>query len=372
MISITHHCAVLGSPISHSLSPLLHEAAYKALGLDDWAYNRQEVTQADLPAFVQSLDPSWVGLSLTMPLKQAIVPYGQAQDPWAKRLRVANTAVFDWGSASQETQGQAAIRLYNTDVAGIALAFRHAWQVQQASGLGLASRPLRAGGTAVILGNGNTAQSALAALASLQAGASETLPGSPKQGDPTDSSSGAQGADVRPWRLVLAARHPDSHPDILDLAGDYRHVMDLNTVALHDEALTGLLADADVVISTLPAHAADSVAESLAASGHHLSGSLLDVAYDPRPSLLNRVWDEGGGLSIGGEEMLLYQALIQLLVMLGPRLPEVDRNIDQATGAAAVAAIGPDLKTAFQMPYLSDRLVAAVEQSMRAAIQEAL
>ena len=75
-------CAVLGSPIGHSLSPVLHRAAYAALGLD-WTYDRVEVTVAELPAFVAGLDASWRGLSLTMPLKAAALSLGEV-DPVAE------------------------------------------------------------------------------------------------------------------------------------------------------------------------------------------------------------------------------------------------------------------------------------------------
>lgn len=96
MTVIAHRCAVLGKPIAHSLSPVLHNAAYKALGLDDWAYERHEVGESDLDGFLKGLDPTWRGLSLTMPLKKTIQPYGTPSNMWAQRLKVANTAIFDW------------------------------------------------------------------------------------------------------------------------------------------------------------------------------------------------------------------------------------------------------------------------------------
>ncbi|MCZ9343683.1 shikimate dehydrogenase, partial [Streptomyces sp. TRM76130] len=66
--------AVLGSPIAHSLSPVLHRAAYAALGLAGWTYDRFDVDEAALPGFVEQLGPEWAGLSLTMPLKRAVIP----------------------------------------------------------------------------------------------------------------------------------------------------------------------------------------------------------------------------------------------------------------------------------------------------------
>ena len=75
-MSTIQRAAVLGKPIAHSLSPVLHEAAYQSLGLHDWAYGKIEVGEDDLPAFVNDLDDSWRGLSLTMPLKRTIQPFG--------------------------------------------------------------------------------------------------------------------------------------------------------------------------------------------------------------------------------------------------------------------------------------------------------
>ncbi len=72
-------CAVLGSPIEHSLSPAIHAAAYAHLGLD-WTYERHEVVADGLAAFVAGLDESWRGLSCTMPLKEAVVRLGQPDD----------------------------------------------------------------------------------------------------------------------------------------------------------------------------------------------------------------------------------------------------------------------------------------------------
>ena len=94
MTVIAHRCAVLGKPIAHSLSPVLHNAAYKALGLDDWAYERHEVGESDLDGFLKGLDPTWCGLSLTMPLKKTIQPYGTPSNMWAQRLKVANLSLI--------------------------------------------------------------------------------------------------------------------------------------------------------------------------------------------------------------------------------------------------------------------------------------
>ncbi len=76
-----HRAAVLGSPVQHSLSPVLHRAAYDHLGLTDWSYDAVEVDEAGLADFLAGLDPSWAGLSLTMPLKAAVLPLLDAASP---------------------------------------------------------------------------------------------------------------------------------------------------------------------------------------------------------------------------------------------------------------------------------------------------
>ncbi|WP_431218107.1 shikimate dehydrogenase family protein [Leifsonia xyli] len=107
--------AVLGSPIGHSRSPELHRAAYDALGLD-WAYEAIDVTEDALPDFVAGLGPEWRGLSLTMPLKKAVLPLLAETDRIADQTGGANTVLID----GDELRG------FNTDVAGIVRALQAA------------------------------------------------------------------------------------------------------------------------------------------------------------------------------------------------------------------------------------------------------
>ena len=85
--------AVLGSPVAHSLSPVLHRAAYAALGLDDWTYEAVECTVEELPGFVAGRDASWAGLSVTMPGKRAALELASSATPRARRVGAANTLV---------------------------------------------------------------------------------------------------------------------------------------------------------------------------------------------------------------------------------------------------------------------------------------
>ena len=283
MTIINHRCAVLGKPIAHSLSPVLHNAAYRAMGLDDWHYGKYEVGEGDLEGFLRSLDPQWAGLSLTMPLKKTIQPYGEPSNMWAKELNVANTVVFDWAAPHLSgISGIPAIRLYNTDVLGIQLAFEHAYGVR---GVVI---PVDRSREAVVIGNGNTATSALAACTMMP--------------------------DI--GHVTVMARHPGKNPDLEPLARKFlpgEHPIDI--VGMDDAV--GVLSKADVVINTIPGHAADGIAQELSDAASSVTGTLLDVVYDPRPTDLMKAWKEHGGATIGGEEMLLYQAMIQVWLMTG-------------------------------------------------------
>src|SRR5262249_1358163 len=129
--------AVLGSPIEHSLSPVLHTAAYAALGLTDWSYTAIECDEAGLPALIASCDGQWAGLSLPGRWRGAVVRLLARTGPLAVEAGGANRVVFAGG----ERHG------YNTDVPGMVAALAEA---------GVTAPP-----GATILGAGATACAAL-------------------------------------------------------------------------------------------------------------------------------------------------------------------------------------------------------------------
>ncbi|MGN6753471.1 MAG: shikimate dehydrogenase [Intrasporangium sp.] len=138
-------CAVWGSPVEHSLSPVLHRAAYEALGLRDWTYDRRDVTAEGFDAALRDLGPTWRGLSLTMPLKEvALAAAGDASEQ-ARHTGAANTLV-------RSGEGWVAD---NTDVRGIVASLLE-------SGLAGAESVL-------VVGSGATARSAVAAAEQLGA-----------------------------------------------------------------------------------------------------------------------------------------------------------------------------------------------------------
>ena len=130
---------MLGSPIAHSRSPQLHRAAYRALGLDDWTYERIECTADELPALVSGFGPEWVGVSVTMPGKFAALRFADERTPRAELVGSANTLV----------RSQGGWRADNTDIDGVTGA------------LGQAS------GRAIVVGSGGTAPAVVVGLAEL-------------------------------------------------------------------------------------------------------------------------------------------------------------------------------------------------------------
>lgn len=280
--------AVLGHPIAHSLSPVLHRAAYAALGLAGWEYDARDVPQDALDAFLAEIDPSWAGLSLTMPLKQTIIGHLDHIDPLAEVTGAVNTVLF------QDVGGTRTLVGANTDVHGIVAALGEGSTVTDAAG---GPGPVRDSGaaaqrtpvrSAVVLGAGATAASALAALAELGCPTVDVFVRS--LGRTGDLQRAAHRMGVTPRFRVM------------------------------DGAPAAMLA-ADVTVSTLPAHGADSLAAEIAGRGGAPHGILLDVAYEPRPTALARAWDQLGGVSVPGERMLLHQAAEQVRLMTGHPAP---------------------------------------------------
>ena len=246
--------AVLGAPIAHSKSPGLHRAAYRRLGLD-WAYSAIELRGNELASFVGALDESWRGLSLTMPLKQDVLPLLDDVDELARLTGAANTVLFDGGARHG----------FNTDVGGIVRALAEA-----------GCERIRHG---VLIGGGATAASALAAMAEL--GAEEV-------------------------RVFL--RRPEVGAAIVALGREFGLTVDVAQLA----ELTAV-AGSDLVVSTVPGGTDLGVAAS---ADLLASAVLLDVAYSPWPTRLAAQWLDAGGTVVDGLGMLLHQALLQVRIFV--------------------------------------------------------
>ncbi|GAA4552316.1 shikimate dehydrogenase [Pseudonocardia xishanensis] len=255
---------MLGTPIRHSLSPVLHRAAYAALGLPEWSYEAIEVTEDGLPAFVDELGAEWAGLSLTMPLKRVALEVADSVSALAEATGAANTLVLG-------PQGR---RADNTDVRGIVQALRE-----------VGVREIE---HAVVLGAGGTAQAALAALAELGSSDPVVLVRDPR----------------RAGGLLAAAERLDVRPAVRGL---------LTGADTDTEAAARLLGGADVVVSTLPAGAGD----ALAGARWRPGAAVLDVVYAPWPTALAAGAAVGGCRIASGLDVLLHQAVAQVELMTG-------------------------------------------------------
>lgn len=269
-------CAVLGSPIEHSLSPTLHRAAYRELGLG-WQYDAVDVVDADLAAFLTSCDASWRGLSLTMPLKRTVIPLLDQAEPLVKHTGVANTVVFE-----------GARRLgYNTDIPGAIRAMQE--------------KDIDAVDSALLLGGGATAASLGWALADLGCRSFRLL---------------VRNAGTAQETLRTIERHPTA-PQV--------------TVAALDDPEAA--EPADVIASTIPAAAQHT--SMLSALQRTDSRLVFDALYDPWPTPLAG-WAQRHGIAVvNGLDLLVHQAALQVKLMSG-ELPSIDPM--RAAGLAALEA----------------------------------
>lgn len=255
-------CAVVGSPIAHSRSPVLHRAAYAALGLHGWSYGRTEVAAGALAAHVAGLGPEWVGLSVTMPGKEEALALADNAAEEAVLAGAANTLVMRDGGWYAD----------NTDVYGLATALAEAGAVAPES--------------ALVVGGGATARSAVLALRTL---------------------------GVQQVRLLVRDRVRPETATLLE-----RLELD-SSVRRLDEGIP-LGGGVDVVVGTLPSSAP---APPVHLVGDRRP-VVLDVAYAPWPSPLAAAVAGAAGARVDvvrGTGMLLHQAVRQVELMTGRTAP---------------------------------------------------
>jgi shikimate dehydrogenase len=268
---------VLGSPVRHSLSPALYRAGFHALGLTDWSFEAIECDDRRLPQLVAGLDAAWQGLAVTMPGKAAAATVAVTRSRRVDTLRVANTLLRRPDGWHAE----------NTDVDGVARS--------------LTAAGVAPAGPVLLLGGGGTALAVVAALAELR------------------------------WAgpVVLAGRRPESTAAALQLA--VRVGLDARAVGFGGDEIAGLAPDLALAVSTVPAGAADHLAEPLARVP-----ALLDVIYHPWPTPLAAA-GAPGRITVTGLDMLLHQALRQFELVTGHPAPAA------AMRSALRDAVGSDL-----------------------------
>lgn len=241
--------AVLGKPIAHSFSPVLHGAAFAALGLD-WSYERIECDADALPGLVGGLGLEWVGLSVTMPGKFAALDFAGERTERAVTVGSANTLVRTESGWLADC----------TDVDGAE---------------GLLAECGATGESAVVVGAGGTARPVFAAL-----------------------------ADRGFCRVTVLARSEERAQGALACAEAFGLTAEWAALA------AASVPAADVLVSTLPG-AAQSDDFPLADALSSAAPAVADVAYDPWPTLLVAAAESKGARTAGGLTMLLHQAFRQ-------------------------------------------------------------
>lgn len=257
--------AVLGSPVGHSLSPVIHRAGYVAAGLSGWSYEAVECGEDELPGFVTALGPEWAGLSVTMPLKEAALRVTDRVAPLPAALGAVNTLVRD-------PDGE--WRAENTDAPGIA----------QVLGEDAGH------GQVVVLGAGGTARSALGAAAQLGAG-----------------------------YVTVVARRAEAVARLEPIG----HALGVTVIPHRWSTAAEVVGSADVVISTVPAGVTDALSEQVV---WRAGTVLLDALYDPWPTPLAAAAGAAGCRVVSGLDLLLAQGVAQFELFTGVRAPWVEMH----------------------------------------------
>ncbi|MEJ2859745.1 shikimate dehydrogenase [Actinomycetospora flava] len=268
---VSRHAAVLGSPVAHSRSPVLHRAAYAALGLDDWTYETVECTAEQLPSFVVGLDGSWVGLSVTMPSKRAALETATSVSLRARRVGAANTLVPREGGWHADC----------TDVDGVAGALRAA---------GVRDFPPTVfAADAVVLGSGATACAALGGIYEV----------------------GCEG-------VTLVVRDPGRAAGTLDVARDFGFARRAVTWA---DLAPSDLQTAKALVNTTPAGSVDAELAARLVAPLPDWAVVLDAVYHPWPTPLAAAAAARGLAVATGLDMLLHQAFGQVEQFTGRAAP---------------------------------------------------
>jgi shikimate dehydrogenase len=249
--------AVLGSPISHSLSPQLHDIAYDFLKINA-EYTRYEVQSGDLPKFL-ALHPELNSLSLTMPLKEEALKITDAISPISNQIKSGNTLSKKDGKWS----------LTSTDVEGFLMA--------------LAANNVKLSESIVILGSGATARAVAAAI---------------------DSDKSIQSRQIH-----IVHRNPDRESGM-------RLAAPSSELIFHSWDSSQLLNEVSLVVNTSPAGAADVFCADLSKP----AGVYFEALYNPWPTALLKKFNDLGQQTIDGIELLVHQGISQIEIFSGVKV----------------------------------------------------
>jgi len=261
--------AVFGDPVEHSLSPVMHNAAYKALGMD-CEYHKFRVTPDDLEGAIKGARAmGFGGLNLTIPLKEKALEIVEP-DPMAQAIGAVNTIEF----SDDTITGITGIVGHNTDGIGAVKALA-------ASGVDIP------GSRVLILGAGGAARAVAYQLA----------------------KDGA--------RVIIANR---TIGKAQELAGNVRSVGNANGTGL--EELPKLTADADIIINTTSVGMHPDTDRTLVtADMMHTGQVIFDIVYSPLETRLLREAKKAGAITIDGIKMLVLQGAESFRIWTGIEPP---------------------------------------------------
>jgi shikimate dehydrogenase len=278
-MSVQNKVGVMGWPVEHSISPAMHNAAFQALGLTDWFYDRIAIPPDIVGHSLRTLrdEGGYVGLNVTVPHKQAVMRYVKP-DGIARALGAANTIDFRDDTAT------------NTDVAGLIDDL-------------LANDVRLAGESVVVLGAGGAARAAVYGL--VHAGARVSVVNRTRE----------------KAQIMLA--------DLTLSAG----IRGVEVVSLEEAAQN----DLSLIVNCTPAGMWPHEDESPWPEDVPFPRgvTVYDMIYRPRFTRLMAAAEAHGGRAIGGLGMLVRQGAASFVKWTGIE-PPVDVMFEAA--AAALAA----------------------------------
>ncbi|MFH1169599.1 MAG: shikimate dehydrogenase [Chloroflexota bacterium] len=252
----TRVCGIIGDPVGHSMSPAMHNAAFRELGLD-YVYVPFRVGGEALGGAIGGMRALGIrGLNVTIPHKVAVLPFLDALDPLAQRIGAVNTIVNDNGTLTG----------YNTDAAGF-------MQALLAGGIEPEGRNV------VVLGAGGAARAVSFALAE------------------------------RGARLTILNRHVDKATALAGrISRDYPGAA---ARRLDDENLSAALAGADILVNATSSGMSPGAGDTPVPAGRLRDGIIVcDIVYNPLRTRLLREAEAAGARVIGGMDMLAWQGAL--------------------------------------------------------------
>jgi len=277
---MTQRLGIIGYPIGHSISPIFQQAALDALGIDA-TYEKWEVTPEGVRDFVNGLRaPDSLGINITLPHKQAVIPFLDEVDEWATSAGAVNTIVNHGGRLSG----------HNTDGPG----FLQALLVET----GYDPKGTRA----LILGAGGAARGILLALV-------------------------RGGADS----LVIANRTLERAETLAQLSED--NGVGSEAIPISGDAVTEAAASANLIVNCTTmgmTHGPDEHGSPLSAAQIPATAIVNDVVYTPLVTPILKEAAKAGATTLGGLHMLIYQGVLSFKMWTGQD-PPVDVMLEAAT-----------------------------------------